>query len=123
MRVTDSFIFTRFLNAFNLNRQASERAVLQLADGKRVRYASDDPTGARTAIEFRGRLVRLEGFKRTTQTSNTDLATIESVLGEVFNIVSEARSEAMAGATGLLANPVVVKDHEGLWRVLVAERA
>ena len=25
-------------------------------------------------------------------------------------------------ATGLLANPVVVKDHEGLWRVLVAER-
>ncbi len=26
-------------------------------------------------------------------------------------------------ATGGLANPVVLKDHEDLWRVLVAERA
>ncbi|MHC4992573.1 MAG: N5-glutamine methyltransferase family protein, partial [Planctomycetota bacterium] len=29
---------------------------------------------------------------------------------------------ALAEATGVLANPTVLKDHEGLWRVLVAER-
>jgi release factor glutamine methyltransferase len=29
---------------------------------------------------------------------------------------------ALAEATGRLANPTVLKDHEGLWRVLVAER-
>ena len=28
----------------------------------------------------------------------------------------------MTEATGLLTNPIVLKDHEGLWRVLVAER-
>ena len=46
--------------------------------------------------------------------------------GRLVLEIGDGQREAvvkLAEATGLLVKPMVLKDHEGLWRVLVAQRA
>ena len=100
MRVGDRTLFLNLLSGLASSREATARAVASLGDGKRVRTASDDPVGARSAIAFRGRLAAIEGYGRSGAAARTDLSTLDSVLGEVVNILSSVRAEAMAGASG-----------------------
>lgn len=100
MRVGDHTLFLNFLAGLSSSREATARAVASLGDGKRVRVASDDPVGARAAIAFRARLAALDGYGRSGAAARTGLATLDSVLGEVVNILSSVRAEAMAGASG-----------------------
>jgi len=100
LRVGDHSLFLSFLSGLASSREATARAVASLGDGKRVRNASDDPVGARTAIAYRGRLAAIEGYDRSGAAARADLGTLDSVLGEVVNILSSVRAEAMAGASG-----------------------
>jgi flagellar hook-associated protein 3 FlgL len=100
VRVGDGTLFLHFLASLEQSREATARAVASLGDGKRVRTASDDPVGARSAIALRGRLTALEGYGRSGAAARADLATLDSVLGEVVSILSSVRAEAMAGASG-----------------------
>jgi flagellar hook-associated protein 3 FlgL len=100
VRVGDRTLFLHFLRGLASSRAATARAVESLGDGKRVRMASDDPVGARSALAFRGRLAAIEGYGRSAAAARTDLATLDSVLGEVVSILSSVRAEAMAGASG-----------------------
>jgi len=100
VRVGDRTLFLNLLSGLASSREATARAVASLGDGKRVRTASDDPVGARSAIAFRGRLAAIEGYGRSGAAARTDLSTLDSVLGEVVNILSSVRAEAMAGASG-----------------------
>jgi flagellar hook-associated protein 3 FlgL len=100
VRVGDHTLFLNLLSGLASSREATARAVASLGDGKRVRMASDDPVGARSAIAFRGRLAAIEGYGRSGAAARTDLSTLDSVLGEVVNILSSVRAEAMAGASG-----------------------
>jgi flagellar hook-associated protein 3 FlgL len=100
--VADATFYLRFLAGLGLARERSDRAIAGLADGKKVRAASDDPAGAHVALALRGRLARLNGFERAAQAARADLATIDRVLGEVVDVLSEVRTEAMAGASAPL---------------------
>lgn len=99
MRITDQQLFNNFLRAFGNNRNQTATALEQLADGKRVRVPSDDPAGARTALQLRGRLARLEGYTRTGESIRSDLITVENTLAEAFDITLRARSQAQLGAS------------------------
>jgi flagellar hook-associated protein 3 FlgL len=99
MRIGDATFYLRFLAGLQENRARSEQALRSLADGKKVRSASDDPAGTQEALALRTRLVRLTGFDRSAELARTSLATIDSVLGDVLDVLSEAQTEAMAGAS------------------------
>jgi flagellar hook-associated protein 3 FlgL len=99
VRVTDNHLFDRYREAFGSNRTQLDRALRALADGKRVRHASDDPAGAATALELRARLVRLEAFDRSAAAARLDLQTLDDTLGRAVELVSQARTKALAGAT------------------------
>jgi flagellar hook-associated protein 3 FlgL len=88
-----------FLDGLLSARERSARAVEGLTDGKRVRSASDDPVAAQTSLTLRARLARLEGMDRSAEAARADLATLDRTLGEVASILSEAETEAMAGAS------------------------
>lgn len=100
MRIADQQLFNNFVRAFSDNRARTSVALSQLTDGRRVHFASDDPSGARSAIQFRGRLARLEGYTRAASGIRTDLQTLETALGEAFDLVLKARSDAELGASG-----------------------
>jgi flagellar hook-associated protein 3 FlgL len=99
VRVGDATFFRQILAGLESARERSSRALLEMADGKKVRRASDDPAGAHIALSLRARLTRLEGFDRAARTGRTDLATLDRVLGEAIQLVSTARTEAQAGAS------------------------
>ncbi len=99
MRVGDRTFFSGFLAGLRASRAQAAEAVSQLADGKRVRRASDDPSGAQATMLLRARLARVQAYDRAGQAARADLATIDRVLGEAIALVSEARAEGLAGAS------------------------
>ena len=100
MRVTDRSNYMNFLNGLERTREDLARAGEQLADGKRVRRMSDDPAQAPIALALRGRLAALEGYGNSASAATTDLNAVDQALSEVSNILSSARAEATAGASG-----------------------
>jgi flagellar hook-associated protein 3 FlgL len=90
----------QFLAALDQQNSSLGRTLEQLSDGKRVRVASDDPSGARRALSLRGRLVRTEGYNRSSNSAASDLQTIDSRLGEIYNRLVEARSSSLRAASG-----------------------
>ncbi len=99
MRVSDAILQETYLRGIRNQRRTLDRALAQLGDGKRVRHASDDPVAAAASLELRARLVRTEGLRRSAQSAAFELNTIDVTLGEVFNLISEARTIALgAGA-------------------------
>jgi flagellar hook-associated protein 3 FlgL len=100
VRVGDATLYARFLSGLRIHKQSLSDSLQALADGKRVRSASDDPPGAHASLALRARLTRIEGFDRSAQAARTDLATLDRVLGEITNLLTSARAEAMAGASG-----------------------
>ncbi|HEU4402948.1 MAG TPA: hypothetical protein VFT43_12665 [Candidatus Polarisedimenticolia bacterium] len=99
MRVSDATFYLRFLVGLGSSQQTVERTLRDLADGKRVRVVSDDPTGAPASLRLRARVVALDGYARSATSARADLATIDNALGEVVNILASARAEAMGGAS------------------------
>ena len=100
MRVADQSFYTRLLAGLAMQRARTNENLGRLADGKNVRVASDDPSGHHASMGLRTRLVRIAGFDRSADAARTDLATIERALSEVVGLVTEARTEALAGASG-----------------------
>ncbi|MBZ5637224.1 MAG: hypothetical protein LAO51_00555 [Acidobacteriia bacterium] len=101
MRVGDQSFYQRFLIGLEAARESTSHSLDQMSDGKRVRNASDDPAGAHTSLLLRGRVVQIQGFDRSAQAARTDLTAVDSALGEVVSVLSSARAEAMAGASGV----------------------
>jgi flagellar hook-associated protein 3 FlgL len=99
LRVTDDQLFARYLEGFRSNQARLDRALRALADGKKVRHASDDPAGASTALALRARLVRLEAFERSGASARVGLQTLDDALGRAVDLVTQARTKALAGAT------------------------
>lgn len=89
------------LGGLRANRARSEQALASLADGKKIRVASDNPVGAQESLGLRQRLVRLAGFDRSAEAGRTTLSTIESVLARTHGLLTEARTLALGGASGL----------------------
>lgn len=100
MRVGDQSFYLRLLTGLENARGSTSRGLDRMSDGKRVRTASDDPAAAHLALQARGRVVALSGFDRSAQAARTDLSAIDSALGEAVSVLSSARAEAMAGASG-----------------------
>lgn len=99
MRVGDATFVRYFLNGLLSARERSAGAIESLTDGKRVRTASDDPVAAQAALTMRARLARLEGMDRSAEAARADLATLDRTLGEAVALLTEAETEAMAGAS------------------------
>lgn len=116
MRVTDTSLFRLFVARLGENKSTLDAALATLADGKRVRQAGDDPSGARASLELRGQLVRNQGYLRSAATSRSTLETVDDVLGAAFNLVTEARTKTLAGAssTQVSANDVIATEIDDL---------
>jgi len=100
MRVGDRTFYLRFLAGLAAADERTARGLDGLTDGKQVRRASDDPSGHHTSLALRARLTRIAGFDRSANAARTDLATIDNALGAVIGLLTEARTEALAGASG-----------------------
>lgn len=98
MRIGDATFYLRFLSGLRAQRASSATAIEGLADGKRVRVGSDDPSGASQSLVLRARLARIAGYDGSAAAARTDLSTMDNVLDHVNLLLTDAIEEAMGAS-------------------------
>jgi flagellar hook-associated protein 3 FlgL len=102
--------------------QASESLIelqRQVATGKRVGKASDDPTAAANAINERAQLAGVEQYQRAADSATSRLSIVDSVLSDMVEKLTAAQAEAMS-ARGSAKTPA---QREAVAKALEAIRA
>lgn len=85
---------------------ALDRAQDQLATGKRLRAASDDPAAAGRAVSNRAEIATFDAYTKSGEAAAARLTTIDTVLSSIIERVSEAKVTA-TGARGTTATQPV----------------
>lgn len=81
-----------------------DRAQDQVATGRRLRAASDDPAAAQRAVGSRAELGTLDAYKRTSDSATARLTAIDTALSDIIDKISSAKVAAASGR-GSTATP------------------
>lgn len=102
MRVTRGMLMNNILQ--NLRRSNSQitRYQTQIASGKRINTASDDPIGTSLSLRLRSVLAQNQQYTDNSGEGIAWLDQTETALGEISDILNEARELAIYGAGGTL---------------------
>ncbi|MGE5609342.1 MAG: flagellar hook-associated protein FlgL, partial [Bacillota bacterium] len=68
----------------------------QLATGKRLNVPSDSPTDAATILQLRRTLEQRKTYEENLKYANSHLSQVDSILGELTDLLQEAQSVASA---------------------------
>lgn len=79
--------------------QAAAVAQEQLASGRRINVASDDPTGAVIVSQLRAEIGADEAYTRATEDARTWLTVSENALQSSVSLLTRARELVIAGAS------------------------
>ena len=91
MRMSTVQIFNQGVNNL-LDRQADvTKTQEQLASGKRIMNASEDPAGTARTLDITSQLARIDAYQRNTVAVQSSLNLEESALGSVVNDLQRAR--------------------------------
>jgi flagellar hook-associated protein 3 FlgL len=91
MRMSTVQIFNQGVNNL-LDRQADvTKTQEQLASGKRIMNASEDPAGTARTLDITSQLARIDAYQRNTITAQSSLALAEGALGAVVQDLQRAR--------------------------------
>ena len=97
MRMSTVQIFNQGVNNL-LDRQADvTKTQEQLASGKRIMNASEDPAGAARTLDITSQLARIDAYQRNTGTVQSNLGLEEGALSGVINDLQRARELTIQG--------------------------
>ena len=92
-----SFLAT--IRTLNKNQNAMAASVTRLATGYRINSGRDDPSGLITSEKLRSELSALEAETRTLQRSDFVVTTADAALGEISDLLVEAKGLVIANAS------------------------
>lgn len=98
MRISSWMLYQTGINGI-LDRQA-ELAKLQqqIASGRKLQTAADDPAGAAIALNLERGLADITQWNRNAERLRSRLAREETTLGEIGNVLTRVRELALTGA-------------------------
>ena len=97
MRMSTVQIFNQGVNNL-LDRQADvTKTQEQLASGKRIMNASEDPAGAARTLDITSQLARIDAYQRNTGAAQSSLGLEEGALSGVINDLQRARELTIQG--------------------------
>lgn len=102
MRISSSQIFNRGLNAILDQQSAVSKSQLQVATGKRILTPADDPGGAKKILDLNETLELTRQYQSNAATATSRLASEDSVLDRVTNVLQRARELAIQGNNSTL---------------------
>lgn len=91
MRVTTANLFDRSVATLQERQQRMQQQQQQLASGKRIELASDDPTGAARSERALAAIGRIEANQRALEASRNAMTLSESALGDANELMQQAR--------------------------------
>lgn len=100
MRIATAFGYAQSINNLQERQQKLSTSQEQLTSGKRVNYASDDPTAAARAERALARIARTEADQRTIDASRNVMNIAESALGNATDLLQTARETLVSAGNG-----------------------
>lgn len=101
-RVTSSILISDLVRTLNERMRTLSDLENQVATGKRVYYASDDPAAAGLILELRNRLRQNDQFQENAENAIAWLSETDSVLLQINDLLIQARADTEAGANEAL---------------------
>lgn len=103
MRIATSTQFYRALNGMIDTRGEIARAQQQIATGRRLISAADDPAAAAQVVNLGERLAAIDQFNRNAGLLELRLSDQESAVGSAVNLLQRVRELAIQGRNGSLS--------------------
>jgi len=100
MRIATAFTYDQSIANLQSRQQQLATSQQQLTSGKRVNYASDDPTSAARAERALASLSRNEADQRTLDASRNVMTVAESALGSATDLLQTARETLVDAGNG-----------------------
>ena len=105
MRMSTVQIFNQGVNSL-LDRQTDvTKTQQQLASGKRIMNASEDPAGNARTLDITSQLSRIDGYQRNTVAVQSSLNLEESALDSVVNDLQRARELSIQANNASMTAP------------------
>lgn len=101
-RVTTEMLLRSALANIDAQRARLARTQEQAASGLRINRPSDDPVGARLAVQLRGANALATQFERNIEQGQSRLRTVEVAVSESIDVIERARELAIQGANDTL---------------------
>jgi flagellar hook-associated protein 3 FlgL len=99
-RITNSIMVSDLLQNLNERMRTLNELQIQVATGRQVNYASDDPAAAGLILELRNHLRQNVQFQENVENAQAWLMNTESSLQELNDILIDARADAVQGGNG-----------------------
>lgn len=122
MRISTANSYDRTIDVLQKRQSELSKLQSQLATGKRVQKASDDPVSATLSETARNRLARTEADLRSLEASRASLQQAESGLAESGELIQQVRDLLVAagnGAYGPNEREDIARQLEGLRERLI----
>jgi flagellar hook-associated protein 3 FlgL len=100
MRISTAQSYTTAITNLQERQQKLSTSQQQMTSGKRVNYASDDPTAAARAERALAGIARTEANQRTIDASRNVMNIAESALGDASDLLQTARETLVAAGNG-----------------------
>lgn len=100
MRIASNYMFDKSINNLQGRQEKLASTQEQLTSGKRVNYASDDPTAAARAERALAAIARTEANQRTLDASRNVMNIAETALGSAVELLQSARETMVAAGNG-----------------------
>lgn len=104
MRISTSMIYELGVDAITRNTSTLVRTQEQIASGRRILTASDDPVAAAQSLVTREAMAANARYKDGIAGAQDALAQQDTVLGQISDLLQEVRDTALAGGNDSLAD-------------------
>ena len=102
-RVTNSVLVSNLIRSLNERMNALSQYQNEMATGKKVFYASDDPNAAGLILKIRNNLSQNDQYQENLSSGISWLMETESNLQELNDILSTTRAKAVEGSNSALS--------------------
>lgn len=100
LRVTSNMMNSQLLLNLNRNARTMNETQLQLATGRKINKASDDPVGITYSLRYRAELSSNEQYTKNVDSALSWLDYNDTVLGQAGDVVQKIRELTVSAATG-----------------------
>ncbi|MEK3740617.1 MULTISPECIES: flagellar hook-associated protein FlgL [Paenibacillus] len=100
LRVTSNMMNSQLLLNLNRNARTMNDTQLQLATGRKINKASDDPVGITYSLRYRAELSSNEQYTKNVDSAISWLDYNDTVLGQAGDVVQKIRELTVQAATG-----------------------
>ena len=108
MRITRQMLSRTFLSTVNRAGARLSRTQEELATGRRLLRASDNPVAASRVLDTQARIAKIGAIERNATRGLEGMSTVESALSEVTALIVEARELALQSSNP----PITAEDRE-----------